>query len=195
KQDLINVLKEIGEQATSKETIIELKTKFEKSAAFKDDPDFVINLLNLSVEDRQAKAERQLQEINSQLELEKIKLQQIEREIELLKTLAEGQATQQSSKGDTNNLESLIKSVKTLTVQIPTKTENFGLFFQSLERSFRVKNVPENLKAEILINPPTKKHGFFHPTREASKTDHTEFFLRPGTHQKMNQNRFFPLQM
>ncbi|GFY23980.1 hypothetical protein TNCV_4896611 [Trichonephila clavipes] len=61
---------EIGEQATSKETIIELKTKLEKSAAFKDDPDFVINLLNLSVEDRQAKAERQLQETNSQLECE-----------------------------------------------------------------------------------------------------------------------------
>ncbi|GFW74509.1 transposon Tf2-6 polyprotein [Trichonephila clavipes] len=111
KEDLINVLKEIGEQATSKETIIELKTKLEKSAAFKDDPDFVINLLNLSVEDRQAKAERQLQETNSQLELEKIKLQQIEREIELQKALAEGQATQQSSKGDTINLENLIKSV------------------------------------------------------------------------------------
>ncbi|GFY02721.1 retrovirus-related Pol polyprotein from transposon 297 [Trichonephila clavipes] len=152
KEDLINVLKEIGEQATSKETIIELKTKLEKSAAFKEDPDFVINLLNLSVEDRQAKAERQLQETNSQLELEKIKLQQIEREIELQKALAEGQATQQSSKGHTINLENLIKSVKTLTIQIPTKTENFGLFFQSLERSFRVKNVPENLKAEILIN-------------------------------------------
>ncbi|GFX19990.1 transposon Tf2-6 polyprotein [Trichonephila clavipes] len=152
KENLINVLKEIGEQATSKETMIELKTKLEKSAAFKDDPDFVINLLNLSVEDRQAKTERQLQETNSQLELEKIKLQQIEREIELQKALAEGRATQQSSKGDTNNLENLIKSVKTLTIQIPTKTENFGLFFQSLERSFRVKNVPENLKAEILIN-------------------------------------------
>ncbi|GFY13549.1 transposon Tf2-9 polyprotein [Trichonephila clavipes] len=78
-----------------------------KKRAFKDDPDFVINLLNLSVEDRQAKAERQLQETNSQLELEKIKLQQIE----LQKTLAEGQATQQSSKGDTNNLENLIKNV------------------------------------------------------------------------------------
>ncbi|GFU47502.1 ATP-dependent DNA helicase [Trichonephila clavipes] len=68
KEDLISVLKEIGEQATSKETIIELKTKLEKSAAFKDDPDFVINLLNLSFEDRQAKAEQQLQETNSQLE-------------------------------------------------------------------------------------------------------------------------------
>ncbi|GFU36479.1 hypothetical protein TNCV_795891 [Trichonephila clavipes] len=72
KEDLINVLKEIGEQATSKETIIQLKTKLEKSAAFKDDPDFGINLLNLSIEDRQAKAERQLQATNSQLELEKL---------------------------------------------------------------------------------------------------------------------------
>ncbi|GFS91619.1 gag-Pol polyprotein [Trichonephila clavipes] len=35
-----------------------------------------------------------------------------------------------------------------------------------------------------LFNPPTGQHGFFHPTREATKTDHTEFFLRPGTHQK-----------
>ncbi|GFW06340.1 integrase catalytic domain-containing protein [Trichonephila clavipes] len=34
------------------------------------------------------------------------------------------------------------------------------------------------------LNPPTGQHGLFHPTREASKTDHTEFFLRPGTHQK-----------
>ncbi|GFU53710.1 transposon Tf2-9 polyprotein [Trichonephila clavipes] len=71
-----------------------------------------MNLLNLSVEGRQTKAEQQLQVINSQIELEKIKLQQIEREKELQKNLAEGQATQQSSKGDTNNLENLIKSVK-----------------------------------------------------------------------------------
>ncbi|GFT80876.1 uncharacterized protein TNCV_2715001 [Trichonephila clavipes] len=37
---------------------------------------------------------------------------------------------------------------------------------------------------EKLYNPPTEQHGFFHPTREALKTDHTEFFLRSGTHQK-----------
>ncbi|GFU16596.1 retrovirus-related Pol polyprotein from transposon 297 [Trichonephila clavipes] len=71
-----------------------------------------MNLLNLSV--RQTEAEQQLQVINSQLELDKIKLQQIEREIEFQKTLTKGQATQQSSKGDTNNLENLIKSVKTM---------------------------------------------------------------------------------
>ncbi|GFT31247.1 uncharacterized protein TNCV_3480461 [Trichonephila clavipes] len=38
--------------------------------------------------------------------------------------------------------------------------------------------------ARNILNPPTGQHSFFHTTREASKTDHTEFFLRPGTHQK-----------
>ncbi|GFV91577.1 hypothetical protein TNCV_770431 [Trichonephila clavipes] len=61
KEDFINVLKAIGEQATSGEIIIHLKNKLEKSAAFKDDPDFVMNLLNLSVEDRQTKSKQQLQ--------------------------------------------------------------------------------------------------------------------------------------
>ncbi|GFX61123.1 hypothetical protein TNCV_4565191 [Trichonephila clavipes] len=38
------------------------------------------------------------------------------------------------------------------------------------------------------LNPPTGQHGFFRPTREASKTDHTEFFVRPGTHPKNESN-------
>ncbi|GFW90891.1 hypothetical protein TNCV_2418841 [Trichonephila clavipes] len=96
KGDFINVLKAIGEQATSEEIIIHLKNKLEKSAAFKDVPDLVMNQLNLAVEDRQTKSKQQLQVINSQLELEKIKLEQIEREIELHKALARGQAKQQS---------------------------------------------------------------------------------------------------
>ncbi|GFU07725.1 hypothetical protein TNCV_4164201 [Trichonephila clavipes] len=99
KEDFISVLKAIGEQATSKEIIIHLKTKLEKSTAFKDDPDFVMNLLNLSVEGRQTKAEEQLQVINSHVVLEKIKLQQIEREIELQKTLAKGGRCQCSHQG------------------------------------------------------------------------------------------------
>ncbi|GFW03845.1 hypothetical protein TNCV_2049611 [Trichonephila clavipes] len=29
---------------------------------------------------------------------------------------------------------------------------------------------------QAMFNPPSGQHGFFCPTREASKTDHTEFF-------------------
>ncbi|GFS89302.1 transposable element Tcb2 transposase [Trichonephila clavipes] len=32
----------------------------------------------------------------------------------------------------------------------------------------------------VEVNPPTGQHGFFCPTREASKTDHTEFFTARG---------------
>ncbi|GFQ68429.1 techylectin-5B [Trichonephila clavata] len=110
KEDLINVLNEIGEQVSSKETIFELKTKLENSKLFKDDPEFVMNMINLSIEDKQSKAEQQLQITNSQLELEKIKLQQKDREIELQKAKAEGNVTQKSLQGETNYLENLIKS-------------------------------------------------------------------------------------
>ncbi|GFV81522.1 hypothetical protein TNCV_52461 [Trichonephila clavipes] len=33
---------------------------------------------------------------------------------------------------------------------------------------------------KMSFNPPSGQHGFFYPTREASKTDHTEFF--PDVH-------------
>ncbi|GFV08967.1 hypothetical protein TNCV_3822101 [Trichonephila clavipes] len=97
-----------------------------------------MNLLNLFVEDRQTRAEQQLQVINSQLELEKIKLQQIERGIELQKALAEGQATQQSSKGDTNNLENLIKSAKTMKSE--NKDKNTGYTVNQIETSIYNQN-------------------------------------------------------
>ncbi|GFX59487.1 hypothetical protein TNCV_3373641 [Trichonephila clavipes] len=55
--------------------------------------------------------------------------------------------------------------------------------------------IPENIKLVstiILADRKLKQRIYpsnwtariFRPTREASKTDHTEFFLRPGTHQK-----------
>ncbi|GFQ68856.1 hypothetical protein TNCT_79851 [Trichonephila clavata] len=102
KEDLINVLNEIGEQVSSKETILELKTKLENSKLFKDDPEFLINMINLFIEDSQSKAEQQLQITYSQLELEKIKLQQIDREIELQKLKAKGNVTQKSLQGKLN---------------------------------------------------------------------------------------------
>ncbi|GBN01596.1 hypothetical protein AVEN_190148-1, partial [Araneus ventricosus] len=51
-----------------------------------------------------------------------------------------------------NNLESLIKSVKTLTIAVPVRSESFNLSFHSLEKAFQNKSVPNELKAEILLN-------------------------------------------
>ncbi|GFT38577.1 hypothetical protein TNCV_4948971 [Trichonephila clavipes] len=52
--------------------------------------------------------------------------------------------------------------------------------------------IHEKPDAMCNINPPTGQHRFFRPTREASKTDHTEFFVRPVTHQNEPNGFFLP---
>ncbi|GFS97642.1 CCHC-type domain-containing protein [Trichonephila clavipes] len=46
----------------------------------------------------------------------------------------------------------MIKSIKTLPLPVPTRSENFNLFFQSLERAFLTKKINDEYKSEILIN-------------------------------------------
>ncbi|GFT92446.1 uncharacterized protein TNCV_1053631 [Trichonephila clavipes] len=46
----------------------------------------------------------------------------------------------------------MIKSIKTLSLPVPTRSENFNLFFQSLERTFLTKKINDEYKSEILIN-------------------------------------------
>ncbi|GFV54771.1 hypothetical protein TNCV_32911 [Trichonephila clavipes] len=47
-----------------------------------------------------------------------------------------------------------------------SRRRNSNCSTNNLQTSFRSK-----------LNPPSGQHGFFCPTKEASKTDHTEFFL------------------
>ncbi|GFV99921.1 retrovirus-related Pol polyprotein from transposon opus [Trichonephila clavipes] len=46
----------------------------------------------------------------------------------------------------------MIKSIRTLSLPVPTRSENFNLFFQSLERAFLTKKINDEYKSEILIN-------------------------------------------
>ncbi|GFS48479.1 transposon Tf2-6 polyprotein [Trichonephila clavipes] len=46
----------------------------------------------------------------------------------------------------------MIKSIKTLSLPVPTRSENFNLFFKSLERAFLTKKINDEYKSEILIN-------------------------------------------
>ncbi|GFT12297.1 integrase catalytic domain-containing protein [Trichonephila clavipes] len=50
------------------------------------------------------------------------------------------------------NIENMIKSIRTLSLPVPTRSENFNLFFQSLERTFLTKKINDEYKSEILIN-------------------------------------------
>ncbi|GFS68568.1 retrovirus-related Pol polyprotein from transposon opus [Trichonephila clavipes] len=46
----------------------------------------------------------------------------------------------------------MINSIRTLSLPVPTRSENFNLFFQSLERAFLTKKINDEYKSEILIN-------------------------------------------
>ncbi|XP_035228501.1 uncharacterized protein LOC118200645 [Stegodyphus dumicola] len=165
KEDLVNLLGEIEDTQTVGLTVVQLKGKIEDSKIFKDDPEFVIGLLNSIVEERKIREENEIKARDTQLaleaqkvELEKLKLAQLEKELELEKvrsqnTVKDGsRADKDMITGSGNYLENLIKSVKTLTIPVPGRSENFNLFFQTLERAFITKNVPQELKSEILIN-------------------------------------------
>ncbi|GFW39133.1 transposable element Tcb2 transposase [Trichonephila clavipes] len=81
----------------------------------------------------------------------------IEKQLELEKVRKESEKNSQSLESGepnsiTDKLESLVKSIKTLTIQVPVRSESFNLFFHSLEKAFQIKSVPDELKAEILLN-------------------------------------------
>ncbi|GFS63992.1 uncharacterized protein TNCV_1129601 [Trichonephila clavipes] len=46
----------------------------------------------------------------------------------------------------------MTKSIKTLSLPVPTRSENCTLFFQSLERAFLTKKISDEYKSEILLN-------------------------------------------
>ncbi|GFT19281.1 transposon Tf2-6 polyprotein [Trichonephila clavipes] len=95
-------------------------------------------------------------EENKKIELAKLQLAKLEKEIELQlaknKALSLNPAAKVEEKQFETNIENMIKSIKTLSLPVPTRSENFNLFFQSLERAFLTKKINDEYKSEILIN-------------------------------------------
>ncbi|GFT98730.1 DUF1758 domain-containing protein [Trichonephila clavipes] len=164
KDQLISVAVEMGLEIPSKAKIIDLKKLIESSAVYKNDIEFVRSLVENALEKnkQEAEAEKNKREAGkymreAEIQLEKIKLSQIEKQLELEKVRKESEKNSQSLESGepssiTDKLESLVKSIKTLTIQVPVRSESFNLFFHSLEKAFQIKSVPDELKAEILLN-------------------------------------------
>ncbi|GBL77121.1 hypothetical protein AVEN_97349-1 [Araneus ventricosus] len=143
----------MGLTVPDKAKVVDLKALIESSDVYRDDIELVHNLIDNILEEKKEKSERDKREY----EIEKIKLAQLEKQLEIenaRKNLVNtSQATEIGEQGSLNdNLESLIKSVKTLTIPVPVRSESFNLFFHSLEKAFQNKSVPNELKAEILLN-------------------------------------------
>ncbi|GFT17455.1 integrase catalytic domain-containing protein [Trichonephila clavipes] len=154
KEGLIRVVEDLGGTVESTDTIAKLKTKIEKSSTFESDPDFVKTLIKNCIDARVSRNERDL--VKQKIELAKLQLAQLEKEIELQtaknEALSLNPAAKVEEKQFETNIENMIKSIKTLSLPVPTRSENFNLFFQSLKRAFLTKKINDEYKSEILIN-------------------------------------------
>ncbi|GFT73283.1 integrase catalytic domain-containing protein [Trichonephila clavipes] len=144
------------EENQSTDTIAKLKTKIENSSTFESDPDFVKTLIQNCINERVSRNEREATLEKQKIELAKLQLAQLEKEVELQtvknKALSLNPAAKVEEKQFETNIENMIKSIKTLSLPVPTRSENFNLFFQSLERAFLTKKINDEYKSEILIN-------------------------------------------
>ncbi|GFV13564.1 integrase catalytic domain-containing protein [Trichonephila clavipes] len=132
KEDLIRVVEDLDGTVESTDTIAKLKTKIEKSSTFESDPDFVKTLIKNCIDERVSRSERDLEK--QKIELAKLQLAQLEKEVEL-----------QTAKNEALSLNPAAKVEE-------KQSENFNLFFQSLERAFLTKKINNEYKSEILIN-------------------------------------------
>ncbi|GFY09774.1 integrase catalytic domain-containing protein [Trichonephila clavipes] len=156
KKDLIRVVEDLDGTVESTDTIAKLKTKIEKSSTFESDADFVKTLIKNCIDERVSRNEREATLEKQKIELAKLQLAQLEKEVELQtaknKALSLNPAAKVEEKQFETNIENMIKSIKTLSLPVPTRSENFNLFFQSLERAFLNKKINDEYKSEILIN-------------------------------------------
>ncbi|GBN32853.1 hypothetical protein AVEN_14025-1 [Araneus ventricosus] len=157
KDELITIAEEMGLTVPDKAKVVDLRALIESSDVYRDDIELVSNLIDNILEEKREKLESERDKRECELELEEIRLAQFEKQLEIANAtrgLANtSQATEIMEPGSlTDNLESLSKSVKTLTIPVPVRSESFNLFFHSLEKAFQNKSVPNELKTEILLN-------------------------------------------
>ncbi|GFV97772.1 transposon Tf2-6 polyprotein [Trichonephila clavipes] len=156
KEDLIRVVENLDGTAESTDTIVKLKTKIENSSTFESYPDFVKTLIQNCIDERVSQNEREVTLEKQKIELAELQLAKLEKEIELQtaknKALSLNPAAKVVEKQFETNIENMITSIKTLSLPVPTRSENFNLFFQSLERAFLTKKINDEYKSEILIN-------------------------------------------
>ncbi|GBM67525.1 hypothetical protein AVEN_73663-1 [Araneus ventricosus] len=146
KIDLKLLAEELGVTMPDNAKICEIKELIENSDLFKTDKEFVLGIDKSIMEDRTTKESNN----QSAFEIEKIKLAQLEKEIELQrlkKQLLSGERTSARL-----SVENLITSIKTLTISFPEKPEALHLFFTFLEKAFSANVVPNGLHVEILNN-------------------------------------------
>ncbi|GFX28503.1 integrase catalytic domain-containing protein [Trichonephila clavipes] len=154
KDELKIVAEELNLTVPEGAKIADLKSLIVNSDVYKNDKELVQSAIDYAL----AEIKNKRLDSETKLEFERIKLAQLQKQLELAniqKNLLQNSDIRNPSVLETAaniNVETLLKSVKTLTIPVPSKVESYNLFFQSLEKAFKIKDVPEQFKGEILLN-------------------------------------------
>ncbi|XP_042899321.2 uncharacterized protein [Parasteatoda tepidariorum] len=162
KEDLKLIAEEIGESINPDMKVIDLRNLILNSAHYKNDKDFIEQFADSIIAERKSREEQQakIEFEKAKIDLEKINLEKAKINAELEKINFEKTklastrecSTESEITSQTKSVENYIQSVRALTILIPKRTDCWNLFFSSLERAFRSKNVPQEFKGEILLN-------------------------------------------
>ncbi|GFS87235.1 uncharacterized protein TNCV_213561 [Trichonephila clavipes] len=147
-EDLRIVALELGETFAEKVTKLllrELTEIIKENKYFKEDVEFVKELIQYTIEDRKRVGEDRKREVEN-------RLREKELELELARLNVRVNSDNERTGEACNSLDTLVKSVRILTVKVSYRPEGWAFFFASLERAFVSKNVPEKFMSEILLN-------------------------------------------
>ncbi|GFV52743.1 hypothetical protein TNCV_2874141 [Trichonephila clavipes] len=113
KEDFIRVVEDLDGTVESTDTIAKLKTKIEKSSTFESDPDFVKTLIKNCIDERVSRNEREVTLEKQRIELAKLQLAKLEKEVELQTAKKKALSLNPAAKVEEKQFETLNKETAT----------------------------------------------------------------------------------
>ncbi|GFV75311.1 hypothetical protein TNCV_1481571 [Trichonephila clavipes] len=113
KEDFIRVVENLDGTVESTDTIVKLKTKIENSSTFESDPDFVKTLIQNCIDERVSRNEREVTLEKQKIELAKLQLAKLEKEVELQKAKNKALSLNPAAKVEEKQFETLNKETAT----------------------------------------------------------------------------------
>ncbi|GFQ87011.1 hypothetical protein TNCT_145141, partial [Trichonephila clavata] len=122
KEDLRMVALELGETLSEKVTIVELTEIIKENKYFKEDVEFVKELIQYTIEDRKKAEEDRKKAEEDRKKAEEARLREKELDLELARLHRVNSDNERKDEGY-NSLDALVKSVRILTVKVPNRPE------------------------------------------------------------------------
>ncbi|GFV16510.1 transposon Tf2-9 polyprotein [Trichonephila clavipes] len=113
KEDFIRVVENLDGTVENTDTIVQLKTKIENSSTFKSDPDFVKTLIQNCIDERVSRNKREVTSGKQKIELAKLELAQLEKEVELQRVKNKALSLNPAAKFEEKQFKTLNKETAT----------------------------------------------------------------------------------